>query len=133
MGLLPDATGLLDDPEIGGGQTFTIIRTTVRREKGRAAESSTERIEATGSVQPAGDNMLEQLPEGDREKADYIIRTKTPLQNGSSSGAATVLPDEIEYAGERYKTLKTREWQAWGMYVAVITRSVPSAATNGDA
>ena len=132
MGLLPDITMLLDDPDIGGNQPFTIIRTSVPRKRGRAdVENRTiEKIPATGSVQPVGENVLEQLPEGDRERADYIIRTKTPLQNGSSSGSVDLLPDEIEYLDERYKLIKTKEWHQWGMFVAIVTRSKPPAASE---
>lgn len=134
MALLPDITGLLDDTDVGGGQDFVIIRTTVQRRKGRAAEPTVKRIPATGSVQPVSENQLNQLPEGDREKAEYIIRSITPFQNGSSSGTETVLPDEVEYNGDRYKLLKTKEWGRWGMYVAIVTRSAPSSASvNGNA
>ncbi len=134
MALLPDITGLLDDPDIGGGQAFVIIRTTVQRRKGRASAPTVERIPATGSVQPVNENQLEQLPEGDRDKADCIIRSTTPFQNGSSSETVTVLPDEVEYLGERYKLLKTKEWRQWGMHVAIVTRSAPpSASENGNA
>ena len=129
MALLPDITGLLDDPDVGGGQAFVIIRTTVQRRKGRASTPTVERIPATGSVQPVSENQLEQLPEGDRDQADYIIRSTTPFQDGSSSGTETVLPDEIEYDGERYKLLKTKEWHKWGMHVAIVTRSAPPPAS----
>lgn len=132
MGLLPDITGLLDDSDVGGGQQFTIIRTTVPRKNGRAdvAHATQERIPATGSVQPSGVDALEQLPEGDRENAEFIVRTTTPIQNGSSSGSAEILQDEVEYLGVRYKLLKTKEWQQWGMYVGFFLRSPPSAASN---
>lgn len=130
MGLLPDITSLLDDPDVGGGQPFIILRTTIRRRKGRPVDPETEEIPATGSVQPVGDDQLEQLPEGDRDKADYIIRSRKPFQNGSSSDTETVLPDEILYNGERYKLLKTRNWDRWGMCVAIVTRSSPPKATE---
>lgn len=132
MALLPDITGLLDDPDVGGGQAFTIIRTTVQRSKGRASTSVIRRIRATGSVQPVGENVLDQLPEGDRDEAEFIIRSTTPFQNGSSSGTEDVLPDEVEYCGERYKLLKTKEWQRWGMHVAIVKRSDPAAASVSE-
>ena len=135
MGLLPNITGLLDDADVGGGQQFTIIRTRVPRRNGRARPelATQERILATGSVQPSGVNMLEQLPEGDKDNAEYIVRTTTPIQNGSSSDLEEILQDEVEYLGQRYKLLKTKEWQQWGMYVGFFLRSPPSAATVGNA
>ena len=109
MGLLPDITGLLDDPDVGGGQSFTILRTTFVRVKGRASAYEQSAIPATGSVQPADRNQLEQLPEGDRDRAVLVIRSKTPILMGDSD----TLTDEILYHGERYKVLRTAEWQRW--------------------
>ena len=126
--LLPDITDLLYDPEVGGNQPFDIKRTTTVNRKGRYSSSSTVTIHASGSVQPAGTNVLEQLPEGDRDKAVYIVRTRTAMQMGSPTDDGAVLSDEIIYRGDRYKILVVKEWQAWGMYVAYVTRIEPSQA-----
>ena len=127
--LLPDITDLLYDQEVGGNQPFTIKRTTITYRKGRYAEATPEYIPASGSVQPSGINALEQLPEGDRDKAVYIVRTRTAMQMGSvNDDGSTVLPDEIIYMNDKYKILMVKEWQAWGMYVAFMTRIEPSKA-----
>ena len=131
--LLPDITDLLYDPDVGGGQPFIIKRTTVINRKGRFYSSSEETIEASGSVQPSGVNPLNQQPEGDRDDAVYIVRTRTPLQMGSETETGAILSDEIIYHGERYKVLSVKEWQHWGMFVANITRIKPSAAQRGGA
>ena len=125
---LPDITDLLYDPDVGGNQPFIIKRTTVTRRKGRYADSQTQSIKASGSVQPAGTNALEQLPEGDRDKGVYIVRTRTAMYMGSETDEASTLADEIIYNGDRYKILMVKEWQAWGMYVAYMTRIQPAEA-----
>ena len=134
---LPDITDLLYDPEVGGNQSFDIKRTTVINRKGRYNSSNTVTIPAHGSVQPAGENVLAQLPEGDRDDAVYIVRTRTAMQMGSSTDTGSVLSDELIYNGDRYKILRVKEWQAWGMYVALVTRVEPTKAqeevdTNAD-
>lgn len=131
---LPDITTLLYDPEVGGGQPFTIKRTTISYKKGRYKKSSVETISAAGSVQPSGVNPLSQQPEADRDDAVYIVRTCTALQMGSQNkDGTTVLSDEIIYNGDRYKILSVKEWQAWGMYVAFMTRIEPSEAQEEEA
>ena len=128
--LLPDITDLLYDEEIGGNQPFEIERVTMTRRKGRYSASEKEIIKARGSVQPAGENALEQLPEGDRDKAVIIVRTRTAMQMGSETDDGSVLPDVILYRGQRYKILSVKEWQPWGMYVAYCTRGELSTAEN---
>ena len=128
MSQLPDITDLLYDYEVGGNQPFVIKRTTVTNRKGRYSTSNTVSIPASGSVQPAGDNVLAQLPEGDRDDAVYIVRTRTAIQMGSTTDTGSVLSDEIIYNGDRYKILRVKEWQAWGMYVAYVTRVEPVEA-----
>ena len=122
MSLRPDVTELLNDPDIGGGQSFDIIRRTLVREKGRLGAEQTVTIKATGTLQPAGFEALQQLPEADRSENVMIIRTTTPLQIGKSGDASDTLSDEIEYSGEKYKILQLKDWGKWGMYVAYVTR-----------
>ena len=132
--LLPDITTLLYDPDVGGGQPFTIKRTTISYRKGRYEESAPEYIQAAGSVQPSGVNPLSQQPEADRDDAVYIVRTRTALQMGSQNAdGTTVLSDEIIYNGEHYKILSVKEWQARGMYVTFMTRIEPSKAQEEEA
>lgn len=122
--LRPDITQMLEDPDIGGGQPFTIVRRARTRVKGRfdSGATTTTRIAATGTLQPAGFEALQQLPEADRSENVMIIRTTTPLQIGKSGDASDTLSDEIEYSGEKYKILQLKDWGKWGMYVAYVTR-----------
>lgn len=127
--LLPDITDLLYDYDVGGNQPFVIKRTTISYRKGRYNASHTKTIKAAGSIQPSGVNPLNQTPDGDRDDAVYIVRTRTAMQMGSTNeDGTTVLSDEIIYLGDRYKILSVKEWHAWGMYVAFMTRIEPSKA-----
>lgn len=124
----PDITMLLDDPDIGGGQSFVIRRVATGRVKGRDQVIRVEIIPATGSVQPADQNALQQLPEADRENEVKVFRTsKQPFQNGSSDSTGSILSDTLIYQGDHYKILKTKDWSQWGMYVAFATKIDPGA------
>ena len=129
----PDITMLLDDPDVGGGQSFVIRRVTTRRVKGRNQVDGVEIIPATGSVQPADQNALEQLPEADRENEIKVFRTaKTPFQNGSTNNTGSVLSDVLIYQNDHYKILKTKDWSQWGMYVAYATKIDPGAQEKNN-
>lgn len=129
----PDITMLLDDPDVGGGQEFTILRITTGRVKGRDQVLNKQTIHATGSVQPADQNALEQLPEADRENDVKIFRTTEPIQDGSTDGEGSTLSDELIYNGDHYKVLKTKDWSQWGMYVAFATKIDPGPQEKQDA
>lgn len=122
MSLKPDVRRLLTDTDIGGGQGFVIIRRSRVRYKGRMGEETVSRINAVGSVQPAGVDVLQQLPEGDRSGQVIIIRTATRIQTGSAGDSSDTLSDEVEYNGGRYKILQLKDWSAWGMWTAYATR-----------
>lgn len=122
MSLRPDVTELLNDPDIGGGQSFDIIRRTLVREKGRLGAEQTVTIKATGSIQPAGVDVLQQLPEGDRSGEVIVVRTTTAIQIGNTGATSDLLADEIRHNGSRYKVLQLKGWGKWGMYCAYATR-----------
>lgn len=123
----PDILSLLDDPEVAGGQSFLVVRKTIPRVKGRYGEAVIQFIPATGSVQPAGEETLMQLPEGDRKGEVLIFRTSTPIQLGENdastqAGIADIVSDELQYLGSQYKILSRKYWPMIGMYTAVATK-----------
>lgn len=121
--LSPDIREILYDPDVGGGQAFIVERKTKKRSKGRLSdEAEVEIINAIGSVQPAGVDVLQQLQEADRRNTVIVVRTETPMQMGSTGDDGDVLADEILYRGGRYKILQLKDWTAWGMSVAYATR-----------
>ena len=120
--LQPDLRELLYDKDVGGGRSFTIIRRSKIRSKGRLSDGETETINAVGSVQPLGADALQQLPESDRTGQVIIARTETAMQIGSTSDTGDLLADEIEYNGDRFKILQLKNWGEWGIYAAIATR-----------
>lgn len=120
--LNPDVRQMLQDPDIGGGEPFVIVRKTTTRQKGETVAASVERINATGTLQPAGNDALQQLPEADRSGEVLIVRSPVPLQMGSTKSDGEILADEIEYAGRVYKILQLRDWRQWGMWAAYVTK-----------
>lgn len=121
--LRPDIRSLMNDPDIGGGQSFVIVRSYYQRSKGRLDTTPVVvRIDAVGSVQPAGVDALQQLPEADRSGKVIIIRSETKMQMGSTDANGDLQPDNIEYGGELYKVLQSKDWEKWGMSVAYATR-----------
>lgn len=125
--LKPDITVLLFDDEIGAGRKFIIKRRRLTKHKGRYSDTpeseQTETIEAVGSVQPAGVDALQQLPEADRSGKVIIVRSTTPIQMGKAGTDYDLMADIIEYQGEQYKVLQVKDWAKWGMYVAYATRT----------
>ena len=120
--LQPDLRELLYDKDVGGGRSFTIIRRSKVRSKGRLTDGETETISAVGSVQPLGPDALQQLPESDRTGQVIIARTETAMQIGSTNDTGDLLADEIEYNGDRFKILQLKNWGEWGVYAAIATR-----------
>ncbi len=122
--LKPDVRELLMDEDIGGGEEFVIIRRVKERVKGRTVEpqGASPRITAYGTLQPAGLDALQQLPEADRSGEVLVVRTTTRLQMGKTGDDYEMLSDEIEYNGGRYKILQLADWNRWGMYRAYVTK-----------
>jgi hypothetical protein len=119
---MPNVADLLDDPEVGGGQPFVIVRRVAERVKGRSQNPTVEFIDATGTVQPADADTLVQLPEGDRSGEVLKIRTTKRVQTGKDLGSSDLLSDEIQYDGGQYKVLSVKNWGAHGMYVVICNR-----------
>lgn len=122
--LQPDIRDLLFDPDVGGGQPFQIERISYGRYKGRqdATTKAVEVIDAVGSVQPANEDALQQLPEGERGTEAIIVRSTTPILDGRREKDKDIMPDVIVYNGKRYKVSRTMDWSGWGMYKAICVR-----------
>lgn len=119
--MMPDVTELIDDPEIGGGQPFTVIRKTVTRTRGGVSESQQE-YHVTGNVQPAQEISLQQLELEDKSDEVISIHTRFPMQTGSNAGVSFVSADEILYSGSRWRLLRVMPWNQWGFCVGYATR-----------
>lgn len=118
--LLPDVTEILDDPEIGGGQPFTVVRDTLRRTLSANAEEqrTRQRFAAAGNLQPAQTTDLQLLPDEDRSEETLVIRSTFTFQLGTDGYAQYTLPDVVLYDRKVWKVFRIDPWQAWGFHTA---------------
>lgn len=118
---LPDVTFLLDDPDLGGGVAFTVIRQSRILSLVSDASVTTESIQATGNIQPAQPEDLQQLPEEQRHETVIVIRSTFNFRLASEENGVQYLPDEVEYNGNRWKVTRVDQWAAWGFTTAWAT------------
>ena len=126
--LNPDVTELLDDPDLGGGESFTVVRETRRRSL--AANQSEQvirrRFAVTGNVQPAQTEDLQLLPEENRSERVIVIRSKFTFELGTDGKSSYAPADLIIYDGKVWKATRVDHWSAWGFTTtyAVLQRGV---------
>lgn len=118
---LPDVTFLLDDPALGGGVAFTVVRQSRVLSLLSDASVTTEYIPATGNIQPAQPEDLQQLPEEQRHETVIVIRSTFKFRLASDVNGVQHLPDEIDYHGNRWKVTRVDQWAAWGFTTAWAT------------
>jgi hypothetical protein len=82
-------------------QTVTGTRTTAGGYvDGLYQPGTSSAISINSSVQPSTDREIELLPEGERQKGAYTLRSKTE-----------VLPDDVfDIYGDSYRVLKVQRW-----------------------
>ncbi|MBP5460617.1 MAG: hypothetical protein J6Y20_00620 [Lachnospiraceae bacterium] len=119
--LLPDVTEILDDPEVGGGQSFQVIRRTVSRGLGTANSTETT-YNVTGNIQPQ-DLSAQTSTSEDTETETIVIYAIFSFQTGENDGNGPYTSaDEILYDGKRYRVTRVNNWSKWGFSIAYATR-----------
>ena len=119
--LMPDVTEILDDPEIGGGQPFTVIRNTVTRTLGSIVKTP-ETFNLSGNIQPQSMSSQTSTSE-DTLNEGIVIYAKFAFQAGTNDGGYTFIgADEILYDGKRYRVTNVNNWSKWGFSIANATR-----------
>jgi len=115
MGLMPDVTSLLLDPDLGA-QTVTVKRTRGAWQGGRFVPNAGEPevFTAVGNLQPATSEQLEFFPEGERREGQMVFYTKTTLHLTEGHEVSDVLV----WRGEEYKIINLNRWQDWGFNIA---------------
>ena len=106
---------VISDPELGS-TAFTVER--IRHTRGRSGTTSSSRTaRAQGCVHPGTPEMLQLLPEEEKNEqfiaiyTDYALSTGTPEGSGASSFTG---PDRIHWAGKTWRVVRVRDWQGFG-------------------
>lgn len=128
MNLLPDVTAILNDPEVGGGVSFTVIRNIGVR-KGSGYEKTTETYTETGNIQPQEKSNQSSTVE-DLLNESIVIYSTFAFQTGSNNGTSIVEADIVLHDGFRWRVTRVEDWSAWGHTRAYATkvRDNPAAA-----
>ena len=121
--LLPDITHVIDDPEVGGGVRFTVVRQSRKRTlvAGASEKTVNEKLIATGNIQPAQTSDLQLFPEEQRNTKIIVIRSTFTFQLGDDNGSGYNPTDYVIYQGEVYKVTRIDMWQSWGFQTAYAT------------
>ncbi len=112
-------TSAIFDPELGCTD-FTVERITYTRTRsGTGVRSRT--AQAAGCIHPGTPEMMQLLPEEERNEAFIAICTDNPLSTGTpeGSGASSFTgPDRIHWSGRTWRVVRVRDWQMFGYYQA---------------
>ena len=114
-----DITSAILDPELGC-TAFTVERITYTRSR-TGTTSRTVTAQGLGCIHPGTPEMLQLLPEEEREEqfiaiyTDYALSTGTPESFGASSFTA---PDRVRWAGKTWRVVRVRDWRTFGYYQA---------------
>lgn len=119
--LLPDVLEIIDDPEVGGGVEFQVIRTVTTRKLG-TVENVTQTINATGNIQPEGKGIQASTLE-DPMNEGIVIYSTFIFQTGANSGGISFTgPDEVIWNGIRWRLTRVDNWADWGFTIAHAER-----------
>ena len=106
------------DPELGC-TAFTVERITYTRSRS-GTTSRSETAQARGCIHPGTPEMIQLLPEEEREEQFIAIYTDYPLSTGTpeSTGASFIGPDRVYWGGQTWRVVRVRDWQMFGYYQA---------------
>ena len=113
-----DITSAVFDPELGC-TGFTVDRITYTRSRS-GTTSRTVTAQAMGCIHPGTPEMIQLLPEEEREEQFIAIYTDYALSTGTpeGSGASFTGPDRIHWGGQTWRVIRVRDWQMFGYYQA---------------
>ena len=113
-----DITPAIYDPELGC-TAFTVERITYTRTRtGTTSRSAT--AQALGCIHPGTPEMIQLLPEEEREEQFIAIYTDYALSTGTpeATGASFTGPDRIHWGGKTWRVVRVRDWEMFGYYQA---------------
>ena len=102
------------DPELGCTD-FTVERITYTRTRsGTGVRSRT--AQATGCIHPGTPEMIQLLPEEEKNETFITIYTDYPLSTGTPEDACAsfAAPDRIHWNDLTWRVVRVRDWQMFG-------------------
>ena len=112
-----DVTSAFLDPEMGA-TTFDVSRLTYTR--GSSSDPTEEKYQGEmGSIHPGTPEMLELLPEEERNETYIYIHTEFALSLGRDSGEKYTTPDRITWRDQVWRVVRVRDWSSFGFYEAL--------------
>ena len=113
-----DITSAIFDPELGC-TAFTVERITYTRGRSGTTSRSTT-AQAMGCIHPGTPEMIQLLPEEEREEQFIAIYTDYALSTGTpeGSGASFTGPDRVHWGGRTWRVVRVRDWEMFGYYQA---------------
>ena len=113
-----DISSAIFDPELGC-TGFTVDRITYTRSRS-GTTSRTVTASAMGTIHPGTPEMIQLLPEEERQEEFIAIYTDYPLSTGTpeGSGVSFIGPDRVHWNGQTWRVVRVRDWQMFGYYQA---------------
>ena len=114
-------TEAITDPELGF-TSFSVQRTTYTRRNGTSVPA-TQTMAASGCIHPGTPEMIQLLPEEDRNEEFIAVYTSFALSTGENDGGTIyTVPDRILWNGETWWVVKVRSWEMFGYYQCLAVK-----------
>ncbi len=111
----------LTDPELGY-TSFSVQRITYCRQNGTSVPS-VQTISASGCIHPGTPEMVQLLPEEERQEEFIAVYTDFALSLGENGGGVTYsTPDRILWNGETWRVVRVRDWSMFGYYQGLAVK-----------
>ena len=110
-----DISDAIFDPELGC-TGFTVERITCTRSRAGTTSRSVT-VQAMGCIHPGTPEMLQLLPEEERQETFIVIYTDYPFSIGipEDAGASSfTAPDRIHWNNQTWRVVRVRDWQGFG-------------------
>lgn len=117
-----DLSDVANDPDFA--QSYTVVRRSGRFALGRFTVTNTASLPFYGIIQPATDEDLDGIPEGDRISGAMSFISVQRMFNTNTEGIGTpsALSDTIMWRGQNYGVWKAGPWGDFGFWKAVGVR-----------
>ena len=114
-----NVTDAIFDSELGC-TSFIVQRITYTRSRS-GTSSSTSETSALGSIHPGTPEMVQLLPEEERNKQFISVYTDYPLSEGTAEASASNVftgQDRIVWNDKTWRVVRVRDWSYFGYYQA---------------